>query len=65
MAHHSSGAPSGSSGPRPVESVKMDEAFLDLPDAENEPILDLRKTYLITIAAGLAFAAASFFVLLT
>lgn len=48
------------SGPVPVDRVPMDEAYLAIPDEQNEAINDARRTYVITVAASIIFVAVVF-----
>jgi hypothetical protein len=48
------------SGPRGVNEVDIEEAFLDIPDSENEAIADARRTYLYTVWSAAVFIAVVF-----
>lgn len=52
--------PSPSGGPVPVDRVPMDEAYLGIPDEQNEAINDAKRTYVITVAASFIFVAVVF-----
>ena len=41
-----------------IDEVPLDEAFLDLPDDGNPPIIDARETFRITVIAAVLFIAA-------
>lgn len=48
----------------PVEEVSIQQAFLGIPDHGNEPIIDARKTYVITVVGVVVFAAVVFLFIL-
>lgn len=56
---------STASGPVPVDQVEITKAYLDIPDAENEAMIDARMTYLITVGSAVAFIAAAAYVIFT
>ena len=41
-----------------IESVPLDDAFLDLPDELNPSIIDARETFRITVISAVLFIAA-------
>lgn len=43
-----------------IQSVPIDEAFLSIPDEENEAIVDARKTFRITLISAIVFIAIVF-----
>lgn len=57
MAHKPT---STDTGPRAVNEVDIEEAFLDIPDSENEAIADAHRTYLYTLWSAIAFIAVVF-----
>jgi len=57
MAHNPT---STGSGPRAVNDVDIEEAFLDIPDSENEAIADAHRTYLYTVGSAVVFIAVVF-----
>ena len=46
--------------PKAIEAVPIDQAFLSIPDEDNEAIIDARKTFLVTLASAAAFIAIVF-----
>jgi len=52
------------SGPRPVDEVELDEAFLDIPDKENQALIDAWKTYVYTLVSTAVFVAVVFLFIL-
>jgi hypothetical protein len=46
--------------PASIEEVDLEEAFLAVPDEENQAILDARRTYLITVVSSVIFVAVVF-----
>ena len=57
MAHDSSSLPQGPIAP---DQAEIETAYLAIPDEGNEPIQDLRKTYLITVVSAALFVAVVF-----
>jgi hypothetical protein len=45
-------------GSSTVEEASITEAFLDIPDEGNPPIIDARKTYVVTLIGVVLFVAA-------
>jgi hypothetical protein len=50
--------------PKVINAVPIDQAFLSIPDEGNEPIIDARKTFLVTLASAAAFIAIVFIFIL-
>lgn len=44
----------------PIESIPLDEAFLSIPDEDNEAIIDAKKTFGITVVSAIVFMAIVF-----
>lgn len=53
----SSESTSGSGGVS-VDQASIRDAYLDIPDEANPPIIDARKTFLITVVGAVLFIAA-------
>lgn len=47
-------------GPLTPDQADIERAYLAIPDEGNEPIVDLRKTYRITVASAVIFVAVVF-----
>ncbi len=43
-----------------IEKIPIDRAFLSIPDADNEAIIDARTTFLVTLASAIVFIAVVF-----
>jgi hypothetical protein len=43
-----------------IDAVPIDQAYLSIPDEDNEAIIDARKTFLVTLASAAAFIAIVF-----
>ena len=43
-----------------IDAVPIDQAFMSIPDEDNEAIIDARKTFLVTLASAVAFIAIVF-----
>jgi hypothetical protein len=43
-----------------IDAVPIDQAFLSIPDEDNEAIIDARKTFLVVLASAAAFIAIVF-----
>ena len=50
--------------PESVDSIPIEESYLDIPDTENEAILDARKTTVITVISAIVFIAVVFLFIL-
>jgi hypothetical protein len=48
----------------PVGEVSIQKAYLGIPDQVNEPIIDARKTYVITVVGVVVFVAVVFLFIL-
>lgn len=51
-------------GPVPVEEAPLDQAYLAIPDRDNEAIIDARKTYVATVVGSVLFVLAVFLFIL-
>lgn len=52
-------------GPISTDRVDVEQAFMAIPDDENQAIHDARRTYVITVVSAVLFVAASLVVLFT
>jgi len=48
----------GPVGDESIETVSLEDAFLDIPDESNPSIIDGRDTFRITVIAAVLFIAA-------
>lgn len=47
-----------------TDAVSLERAFMDIPDAENEAILDAKRTTVITVISAVVFIAVVFLFIL-
>lgn len=43
-----------------IEAIPIDRSFLSIPDESNEPILDARRTFRVTLISAIVFIAIVF-----
>lgn len=44
----------------PVDQASIEDAFLAIPDEENPPIIDARKTFWVTVIMAILFIGSVF-----